>query len=73
MNERGIIGAILLVAGIVLFVIGVSSSDSLADQVSETFTGRFTDATMWYIIGGLVSGFGGLLLLLVGGARGKNA
>ena len=31
------------------------ASQSLGDQVTETFTGRFTDETMWYIIGGAVA------------------
>jgi LPXTG-motif cell wall-anchored protein len=32
--------------------IGWQGSESLGDQVTETITGRFTDETMWYLIGG---------------------
>lgn len=60
-------GIVLLVLGAVLLIIGLNSSDSVADQVSETFTGRFTDSTMWYIIGGAGLGLMGLLLLVGGG------
>ncbi len=60
-------GIVLLVLGVVLLVVGLNSSESVADQVSETFTGRFTDSTMWYIIGGAGLGLMGLLLLVGGG------
>lgn len=65
------IGAIvLIIAGIALFIVGMNSSNPVADQVSETFTGRFTDGTMWYLIGGGACVVGGVLLLTVG--RGKK-
>ncbi len=32
----------------------MNSSHSLADRVSNTFTGRFTEATTWYIVGGII-------------------
>lgn len=66
MNTRHIVGAVLLVIGIVLLIIGVNSSHSIADQVSSTFMGRFTEATTWYIVGGIAAGVLGLLLLIAG-------
>lgn len=50
-----LLGIILLVVGVILLIFGFNASQSLGDQVAETFTGRFTDETMWYIIGGAVA------------------
>jgi hypothetical protein len=72
MNFQRNLGIGLLVIGVVLLVVGMNSSHSLADHVSNTFTGRFTQTTTWYIIGGIASGVFGLLLILAGG-RGKSA
>jgi hypothetical protein len=72
MNPQRIFGIVLLVVGVVLLIVGMNSSDSVADQVSETFTGRFTRDTMWYIVGGIASALLGLLMVLFGG-RGKTA
>lgn len=58
-----------MVIGAILVIVGLNSSNSLADQVSESFTGRFTDKTMWYIIGGAAAAIAGILLLVV--RRGK--
>ncbi|HZL34771.1 MAG TPA: DUF3185 family protein [Tepidisphaeraceae bacterium] len=66
MNSTRIIGVVLLVVGVALLVIGMNSSHSMADQVSNTFTGRFTQATTWYIVGGIAAGLLGLLMLLLG-------
>lgn len=71
MNSQRILGIVLLVVGIVVLMIGVNSSHSMADQVSNTFTGRFTQATTWYMIGGVGAAVLGLLLVLVG-VRGKD-
>ena len=59
-------GIVLMVVGVVLLAIGMNSSHSVADQVSNTFTGRFTQATTWYIVGGIAAGLTGLLVLLFG-------
>lgn len=67
-----IVGVVLVVVGLVLLVIGLNSSDSLADQVSETFTGRFTKATTWYIVGGIGTALLGALLAFMGW-RGKRS
>jgi hypothetical protein len=61
-----------LVVGVIVFIVGLNASHSVADRLSDTFTGRFTEATTWYIIGGIASALLGLLLVLFGG-RGMNA
>lgn len=66
------VGVVLLVVGIALLVIGMNSSHSVADQVSNTFMGRFTRATTWYIVGGIATGVLGLLLAFLG-SRSQNA
>ena len=65
MNNR-ILGIVLLVVGVGLLVVGVNSSHSVADKVSETFTGRFTQATTWYILGGIGVSVLGLAMLASG-------
>ena len=72
MNSQRILGVVLLVVGVVLLVLGMNASHSVADQVSNTFTGRFTQATTWYILGGGAAALLGLLMVLVGG-RSSNA
>jgi len=72
MSPQRIIGFALLALGIILLVIGLNSSHSMADQLSNTFTGRFTDNTTWYIVGGIVLGIAGLGMSAFG-AGGKNA
>jgi uncharacterized membrane protein len=66
MNGQCLAGFVLLAFGGILLMIGLNASSSLADQVSHTFTGRFTQATTWYIIGGIVSALGGLVLMVAG-------
>ena len=43
----------LVVIGVVLLVMGLSASDSVASDVSRLFTGKPTDRAVWLIIGGL--------------------
>lgn len=72
MSPQSIVGTVLLVVGVILLIIGMNASHSVSDQVSHTFTGRFTQATTWYIIGGIASALLGLLLVLFG-LPGRNA
>jgi uncharacterized membrane protein len=72
MNSKGIVGGVLLVLGIALLIFGMNASHSVADQVSNTFTGKFTQDTMWYIIGGIAVGVLGILMLIFG-VRGKHS
>lgn len=64
MGTSKILGLVILVIGLVLLFFGWQSTQSLGDQVAETFTGRFTDETMWYLIAGVASVVGGGVLLL---------
>jgi hypothetical protein len=61
-----VLGVIALVAGAILLGFGLNASDAPMEQLQETFTGRYSDSTMWYLIGGAVAACGGLALLLLG-------
>lgn len=64
MKTNQIIGIVLLVVGGILLFTGWQASESLGEQAHETLTGRFTDSTMWYLVGGAAASVGGLLLIL---------
>jgi len=63
MNNIQIIGIVLLVVGAILLYFGYQASQSVSEQVVESFTGRFTDSTTWYFILGAASSVGGVFLL----------
>lgn len=63
MNPRVVVGAVLLVVGIIVLYLGYQSSQGLDDQVSEAVTGDFTDSTVWYWILGAASGVAGAVML----------
>jgi hypothetical protein len=66
-----IIGIVLLVVGILLLGFGLNATESFTDAVNESVTGRYTDETMLYLIGGAVATISGLFLALRGSkARG---
>jgi hypothetical protein len=64
MSIPRIFGVLLLIAGVVLIVIGVVASRSLADNLSTVFMGRLTQHTMWYIFGGIATAVVGLVLAI---------
>jgi hypothetical protein len=61
-----VLGVIALVAGAILLYFGLNASDAPMEQLNETFTGRYSDRTMWYLVGGAATACGGLVLLLLG-------
>ena len=72
MSMQRVFGFVLLVVGVILLIVGMNASHSMADRASNFFTGRFTHETAWYIISGGAAALFGLLLVLVG-VRGSNA
>lgn len=64
MAGNRVLGIVLLVVGAILLFFGYNASQSLGDQVTESFTGKFTDETMWYIISGAASVVVGAVLTL---------
>ena len=66
MNIQRIGGIAFLATGVILFTIGLNASNSVADRWSNFFTGHFTDATMWFIVAGIVAAIAGLALVLSG-------
>lgn len=65
MAVQKLLGIVLLVVGLALIFFGWQSTESVTEQVSETLTGRFTDETMWYLIGGVASAVAGLVMLFM--------
>lgn len=73
MNSKRSLGLALLVVGVILLLFGLNASDSVTDTVNEGLTGRYTDKTMWYIVGGAALAVGGAALALFGGGRARSA
>ena len=71
MSVNRIIGLVLVAVGVVLVVFGYNASQSVGERLVEGITGRFTDQTMWFIIGGIAAIVGGAALSLWGGGRAR--
>lgn len=66
MANNKILALVLIVVGLILLFFAYQQSQSLGDQVTEAFTGRFTDSTTWFMILGAASAVAGAGLLLFG-------
>ena len=64
MNQNKMIGIVLLVVGAIALYFGLTATTAPMEEVSEALTGRYTDRTMFYLIGGAVAGIAGLVMLL---------
>lgn len=65
MASSRLLGIVLLVVGVGLLYFGYQSTQSVGGQLTETLTGRFTDETMWYLIGGAAAAAAGAFLTFV--------
>ncbi len=62
MKSQKLVGLVLLVVGIILLFFGWQSTESVTEQVSESLTGRYTDETLWFLIGGAAAIVAGAFL-----------
>jgi drug/metabolite transporter (DMT)-like permease len=66
MNLNQILGAVILVVGIVVLGFAFNAADAPVERMSETLTGKYTDSTMQYFVLGSIAAIGGGLLLAFG-------
>ncbi|WP_333607222.1 DUF3185 family protein [Arsukibacterium sp.] len=64
MMNNNLFAIVLIVVALVLFFFAYRSSQRLGDQFKEAVTGRYTDATIWFLIFGAVAAVSGIGLLL---------
>lgn len=59
MSITRILGLVAIVVGVILLVFALNSTQTVTEKIVEGVTGRYTNYTMWYIIGGIVLIVGG--------------
>jgi uncharacterized membrane protein YdcZ (DUF606 family) len=69
MTQSKILGLIALVVGALLLFFAWRASNAPLEQLSEAVTGRYSGATMWYLVGGVVGVVAGAALLYRGSIR----
>lgn len=63
MSKYKLIGVVLLALGGILLYFGFNATDSAVEEIGEAFTGRYSDETMMYLIGGGVAAVAGLFMV----------
>ena len=56
MNQNKMLGIVLLVVGAIALYFGFNATNAPMEEVTEAFTGKYSDQTMLYLIGGAVAG-----------------
>ncbi len=64
MRQSKLIGLGFIVIGAIVLFFGYNASQSVAEQVTETLTGQFTDETMLYFLGGAILVVIGLIFVV---------
>ena len=73
MSQQRVLGLILLAAGVVFLYLGLKATDSVAESVKEGVTGKYTDRTTWYLVGGAAAALAGAGLTFFGGRNATRA
>lgn len=60
------LGAAAVAVGIALLGFGINAANAPLEAISETLTGRYTDSTMWLIVGGIGAIVAGAFLIRAG-------
>jgi drug/metabolite transporter (DMT)-like permease len=66
MKPGQILGGVVFAIGIVLLIFAYNASNAPVDQLVNTFTGHYTNQTMWYLMSGIAAAVGGGLIFLFG-------
>jgi hypothetical protein len=69
MNTTQIAGLVILVTGAIVLAFGFHASEAPMEQLANSFTGHYTDRTMWHLVAGGAAVVGGGLLAIYGRAR----
>ena len=64
MGNQKVIAIVLLAIGAILLYFGYNASQSPVEEIGEALTGKFSDDTMMYLVGGGVAAVAGLFMLL---------
>jgi hypothetical protein len=64
MNIPKLAGIGLLVLGLVLLYFGFNATESPMEEFGEAITGKYSDDTMMYLIGGAIAAAAGLFLVV---------
>jgi len=64
MKPMTIIGLALIVLGAIVLYFGYNASQSVTEQLTEGLTGRFSDETMLYVLGGAIAIVTGLVFIV---------
>jgi len=63
MNSNKLIGLVLIVVGAVLLYFGLQATGSFVGEMQEAVTGRYSNETMFYLIGGGAALVVGIVML----------
>jgi len=69
MDNKRLIGIVLLVIGAILLYFGYQATGAPLEHASKSLTGSYSNQTMWYLIGGAAAAIGGLALVVIGSKR----
>lgn len=64
MSQTKLIGIVLLAVGAVLLYFGFNAANAPVEEIGEALTGRYSNETMMYLVGGGVAAVAGLVMLI---------